>query len=96
MTRPVVSRGSLRPGIRGFGLQRWVRHPLVQPRPPPPRWPRLVSAGRRFAVEDPGAWDPVVLDEVRDVGVVLPYEDQDAFDARFAEIVRRLPVPAPA
>ena len=96
MTRPVVSRGSLRPRIRGFGLQRWVRPPLVQPRPPPPRWPRPVSAGRRFAVEDPGAWDPVVLDEARDVGVVLPYEDQDAFDARFAEIVRRLPAPAPA
>lgn len=37
-----------------------------------------------------------MLDEVRDVGVVLPYEDQDAFDARFAEIVRRLHVPAPA
>ena len=37
-----------------------------------------------------------MLDEVRDVGVVLPYEDQEAFDARFAEIVGRLPVPAPA
>lgn len=56
-----------------------------------------IERERRFAVvEDPGAWDPVVLDEVRDVGVVLPYEDQDAFDARFAEIVRRLPAPAPA
>ena len=56
-----------------------------------------IERERRFAViEDPDTWDPVVLDEVRDVGVVLPYEDQEAFDARFAEIVGRLPVPAPA
>ena len=56
-----------------------------------------IERERRFAViEDPDAWDPVVLDEVRDVGVVLPYEDQEVFDARFAEIVGCLPVPAPA
>lgn len=54
-----------------------------------------VDREKRFAVVDSiDEWDAPIVEEIREVGTVIPYRTQEEFDGEFQSITNRLLVPA--